>query len=197
MKSFSWQRFNRKTHYWGAIICALPVLVIIGSGMFLMLKKESSWVQPPTQRGSGSVPTISFDAILAQARTVPESQIENWDDIDRLDVRPGKGVIKVRANNRWEIQLDGGSGEILQVAFRRSDLIESIHDGSFFHDKVRLFVFLPSAIVLLVLWITGIYLFVKPLLVKANRRKRSSDFPQDGQTAGNRPSTSKRQTVAK
>ena len=197
MKSFSWQRFNRKTHYWGAIICALPVLVIIGSGMFLMLKKESSWVQPPTQRGSGSVPTLSFDAIHAQARTDPESQIETWDDIDRLDVRPGKGVIKVRANNRWEIQLDGASGDILQVAFRRSDLIESIHDGSFFHDQVRLFVFLPSAIVLLVLWITGIYLFVKPLLVKANRRKRSSDLPQEGQIAGNKPSTPKRQAVAK
>jgi len=177
MMTFSWQRFNRKTHYWGAIICALPVLVIIGSGLLLMVKKESSWVQPPSQRGEGTVPTLLFETILAQAQTVPEARIRTWDDIDRLDVRPGKGIIKIRANNRWEIQLDADTGEVLQVAFRRSDLIESIHDGSFFHDNVRLFVFLPSGIVLFVLWVTGIYLFVKPLLVKSQRGKRSASDP--------------------
>jgi hypothetical protein len=29
--------------------------------------------------------------------------IETWSDVDRLDVRPGKGMLKVRAKNRWEI----------------------------------------------------------------------------------------------
>ena len=41
-------------------------------------------------------------------------------------------MVKVWLNNGWEIQVDLNNGTILQTAYRRSDLIESIHDGSFF-----------------------------------------------------------------
>ena len=111
-----------------------------------MFKKDVAWIQPPTQRGSTEELGIGFEEILASARSVPEAGIKGWDDVDRLDVRPSKGMLKVRARNRWEIQLDAATGEILQVAYRRSDLIESLHDGSFFHDKIKLYVFVPSAV---------------------------------------------------
>jgi hypothetical protein len=88
-----------------------------------------------------------------------------------LDVRPGKGVVKVRAKNNWEIQIDTTNGEILQVAFRRSDIIESIHDGSFFHDGFKLWIFLPSAILLAGIWATGIYLFLFPYMNRRNHKK--------------------------
>lgn len=172
--SINWKKFNRKTHYWGSILCALPILIVIGSGLFLQLKKDVEWVQPSTMRGISEIPTISFDQMLMAARSVPEAAITRWDDINRLDVRPGKGVIKIRANNRWEIQIDAQTADIIHVAYRRSDLIESIHDGSFFHDKARLWLFLPAAIVLLVLWITGLYLFLITHFAKQkNKQKRS------------------------
>lgn len=163
-------KFNRVFHRWASILIALPLLVVISTGLLLMLKKEVAWIQPPTQQGSTKELGITFDQILAIARSVPEAGIEEWKDIDRLDVRPSKGMLKVRAENRWEIQLDGVTGEILQVAFRRSDLIESLHDGSFFHDKVKLLIFLPSALILLLLWVTGIYLFTLPYLMRRSRR---------------------------
>lgn len=169
-----WNRLNRKTHYWGAIICALPVLIVILSGILLLLKKEIDWIQPPTQKGAGDVPQITFSKILEITADVPEAEVQSWGDIDRIDVRPGKGIVKVRANNRWEIQLDHQSGEVLQVAYRRTDLIESLHDGTFFHDSAKLWVFLPSAFILLTLWITGIWLFLLPILTKRKRRKRSN-----------------------
>jgi len=165
-------KLNRVLHRWGAIACALPVLIVIVTGVILLLKKEVAWIQPPTASGSSSELALSFEEILEAAKTAPEAGIESWEDIDRLDVRPSKGVIKVRGVNRWEVQIDSRSGEILQTAFRRSDLIESIHDGSFFHDKVKLWIFLPSALVLLVLWITGLYLFVLPHLVRRKRGKK-------------------------
>ena len=168
---FQWPRFNRKVHYWGAILCAVPVLVVILSGILLLLKKESAWIQPPTAKGQKGEPQVEFSKILSASAAVAQAEIKSWDDIARLDVRPDKGLIKVHAVNHWEIQLDHRSGEVLQVAYRRSDVIESLHDGSFFHERVKLWVFLPSAIVLLVLWVTGIYLFAKPLLVKWGRRK--------------------------
>ncbi len=168
---FHWPRLNRKTHYWGAILCAAPVLVVILSGILLQLKKESAWIQPPTRKGQSGEPTLEYAKILAVSAAVPQAQIRTWEDIARLDLRPDKGLVKVHAKNHWEIQLDHRSGEVLQVAYRRSDLIESLHDGSFFHQQVKLWIFLPSAVVLLVLWVTGIYLFAKPLLVKWKRKQ--------------------------
>ncbi len=102
---------------------------------------------------------------------VPEAEVETWVDIDRLDVRPNKGMLKIRCQNRWEVQLDTNSGDVLQVAYRRSDLIESIHDGSFFHDSTKLWVFLPSALVLTILWATGAYLFSLPYLAQWKRTR--------------------------
>lgn len=167
---FSWNRFSRKIHYWGALTCALPILVVIATGLVLQLKKDVSWVQPTSQRGEGKIPTLAFERILEIATTVSDAEIKNWGDVDRLDVRPKKGIVKVRAKNRWEIQVDSSSGKILQVAYRRSDLIESLHDGSFFHDKAKLWIFLPCAVILLILWISGIYLFLIPILSKRKRR---------------------------
>lgn len=167
-------QLNRVFHRRAAILIALPVLLVIVTGVILQVKKEFTWVQPPTQRGSGVSPTLPFERILDIAATVPEAEIEGWDDIDRLDVRPGKGMLKVRAKNRWEIQLDATSGDILQVAYRRSDFIESLHDGSFFHDRAKLWVFLPNGLVLLAMWLTGIYLFFLPYRVKRRRRRREA-----------------------
>lgn len=174
-------KLNRVVHRWGSLLVALPVLVVILSGLLLLLKKESSWIQPPTQKGSSKELSVGFDEVLDTCKTVSEAEIGSWDDVDRLDVRPGKGMLKVRANNSWEIQIDAKTGEILQVAYRRSDLIETLHDGTFFHEKVKLLVFLPSGVILLILWLTGIYLFVLPYLVRGKRRKTpkgraSTDF---------------------
>ncbi|MFT4537992.1 MAG: putative iron-regulated membrane protein [Planctomycetota bacterium] len=170
--AFRTAKLNRKLHRIGAIVAALPLIVVIATGLLLQLKKDWTWVQPPTAHGTASVPSVSFDRILESASSVPQAQIGSWDDVDRLDVRPGKGVIKVRANNRWEVQLDGSTAEVLQVAYRRSDLIEGLHDGSWFHDNAKLWLFLPAGIVLLVLWFTGIYLWLLPYRIKRNRKLR-------------------------
>ena len=166
-----WNRVNRKIHYWGAVICALPILVVLISGVLLLLKKEFEWVQPPTIKTQSRTSELQFEQILAVAKTVEEAGISSWQDIKRLDVRPNKGVIKVQAENQWEIQLDYATAEILQVAYRRSDFIETLHDGTFFHDAAKLGLFLPAAIILLVLWITGLYLFLLPYMVKKKSPK--------------------------
>lgn len=163
-------KLSRVFHRWGSIIVLVPMTIIIVSGIALQLKKESAYLQPPTQRGVATEPTIGFDRILEVAKSVPEAEIESWEDVDRLDVRPGKGVVKVRCKNSYEVQIDSATGEILQVAVRRSDVIESIHDGSYFHDQFKLWVFLPAGIVLALLVITGLHLFVLPTLA---RRKRA------------------------
>ena len=161
---------NRKIHYWLSIGIAIPVLIVIVSGILLQVKKQLSWVQPTEQKGKSKTAEISLPQVLEISKTVAEAEIRTWDDIHRLDVRPSRGLLKVSAKNQWEIQIDTQTGEILQVAYRRSDLIESIHDGSFFHDSVKMWIFLPSGIILLLLWLTGIYLFILPIWVKRKRK---------------------------
>ncbi len=162
---------NRKIHYWLAIAVAIPILIVIVSGIFLQTKKQFEWIQPPELRGAGKTPAISLPQILEISKTVAEAEIKTWDDINRLDVRPSRGMLKVRANNNWEIQIDTETGAVLQTAYRRSDIIESIHDGSFLHDAVKTWIFLPSGIILLILWLTGMYLFILPIWTRRRRRK--------------------------
>lgn len=170
--SINWKKFNRTIHYWGAIICAIPVIIVIITGVLLLLRKEIDWIQPSSAHGQGGIPEISFEQILNISKSVQQAQIESWQDINRLDVRPSRGIVKIRAKNRWEIQIDHQTMEILHIAYRRSSLIESIHEGTFFHEKVRLWLFLPSAIILFTLWVTGMYLFLTMHFTKRNIQKR-------------------------
>jgi hypothetical protein len=140
--------------------------------VLLQFKKQSGWIQPPTQKGTSGDLIVSFDRILEVARTVPEAEVATWDDIDRLDVRPGKGVVKVRCKSRHEIQIDTATGDVLQVSVRRSDLIESIHDGSFFHEGAKLWIFFPAALVLTGMWGTGLYLFIRPYIARRRNTAR-------------------------
>ncbi len=168
---------NRKIHAWGSLIASLPVIVILVTGLMLQLKKEWDFVQPPEQRGTGQAPQISFEQILAACQAIPDLGIASWDDVHRIDLRPSRGLIKVTTLDDWEIQIDAGTGEVLQVAIRRSDWIESLHDGSWFHPLAKHWLFLPAGIILLVLWLTGLYLFFQPYYTRWRRRQRRETSP--------------------
>ena len=166
-----WNSLIRKTHCWGSIAIALPLIVVIASGILLQVKKEVHWVQPTEQRGQAKHPQVTFERILKIVKGVPLAEVRSWSDIKRVDVRPSRGMAKVTAANRWEVQLDTKTGAVLQVAYRRSDLISDLHDGSWFHEAAKLWVFLPSALVLLGLLLTGLYLFALPLWAKSRRAR--------------------------
>ena len=163
---------NRKVHYWVSVSIAVPLLIVICSGILLQLKKHWSWVQPKELRGTGTEPHLDLEGILAAVQGVAELQVTGWHDINRLDVRPGRGVVKVWLHSGWEVQVDLGSGRILQTAYRRSDLIESIHDGSFFAGNwSKLVIFLPTGISLLLLLLTGLWMFWIPFSAKGKHKK--------------------------
>ena len=163
---------NRRVHYWLSAAVAVPLGLVVVSGLLLQVKKQVPWVQPVEARGVGREPQVTFDAVLTACRAVPEAGVEGWADVSRVDVRPGRGLVKVQCQSGYEVQLDAGTGAVLGVAYRRSDVIESLHDGSAFGEPVKLGVFLPAGVALLVLWASGLYLFALPQLVR--RRKGSA-----------------------
>lgn len=164
---------NRNIHYWGSIIITLPLLIVIASGILLLLKKDAGWIQPPSAKGiSNEIPNVSFQELVNAAKGVKEAKIITWGDIKRIDIQPGKGMAKVVSKNNYEVQVDTETGEVLQVAYRRSDVIESLHDGTYFHESLKYFVSLPTGIILLILLITGVILFLQPFWIRARRKKR-------------------------
>ncbi len=162
-------KWSRSMHRWGAILASVPLMIVIASGLLLQWKKELAWVQPPERRGTEAAPSIGLGAILQAAKSEPRAGVRSWADIDRLDFRPARGVVKVLCASRWELQLDAASGAVLSSAYRRSDLIESIHDGSFFHSAAKHWVFFPAGVGL---WVTGLYLWALPLVARRNGRRR-------------------------
>lgn len=110
---------NHRTHYWASFAVALPLLVMIVSGLLLQSKKHWAWVQPPEIRGTGSIPAIDLEGILASVRQVPDPGVEGWDDVQRLDVRPGRGLVKMnehlqRPRQRFRLLLPAATPIVTQ-----------------------------------------------------------------------------------
>lgn len=168
------KRWIRKLHRWGALITLIPLLLVIVTGLLLQVKKQVAWIQPVTYKGSSSTLSLGWERLLEISRSVKEASVSDWSDMSRIDIRPGSGMIKVICANHWELQIDAATGAILSSTYRRSDWVEQLHDGSFFSEPVKLFVFLPSGLILLGLWLTGVYLWWLPIGVKRAKELRKS-----------------------
>ncbi len=165
-------KWSRKLHRWGALMTAIPLLIVIVTGLMLQVKKQVPWVQPPTLKGSVNQPLVEWSKILAMCQAEPQAAISSWQDVERLDVRPDRGLVKVQARNHWELQLDLRDGKVLSSTYRRSDWIESLHDGSVFSEPAKLAIFLPSGLMLLGLWMTGLYLWSLPYLARRKNKRK-------------------------
>jgi len=160
-------RKSRKLHkLLGTGLSAL-LLISALSGILLALKKDVAIIQPPTNKGISKqldtwLSLEQLDSIASQAlyAKYPE-QMGNT--VDRLDVRPSKGMVKVLFDKGyWEVQLDGSNGAVLSIAKRHSDWIESLHDGSIINDVFKLISMNVLGFGVIFLIITGLWLWYGP-----------------------------------
>lgn len=150
---------------------AFFLLISSVTGILLALKKEINILQPATQKGeSKELATwkpISELADLAQKAFIEAYPDQSENPIDRLDVRPSKGIAKVLFENGfWEVQIDGTSGEVKSIARRHSDWIEHLHDGSIIGDWFKLLSMNYLGLGALILIITGFWLWYGPKKVR-------------------------------
>lgn len=146
---------------------AFFVLISATTGILLALKKDVPLLQPPTLKGESSsmldwkpLEELAQRGIDGLVKAYPE-QVGN--KIDRLDVRPSKGVVKVLFEKGWwEVQVDGTTGAVLSVAKRHSDWIEALHDGSIVSDLFKLISMHYLGLGLLVMLVTGLWLWYGP-----------------------------------
>lgn len=167
----------RRVHYWTTAFVALPLLVVIASGLLLQAKKHWEWVQPAERAATGAPPSaaVGFPELLAALAERPELRVTGWGDVARLDVRPAKGLAKAWLACGLEVQLDLATGAVLHVAPRRSDWIESLHDGSWFAGEwSKLGLFLPVGVALLLLWASGVWMFLQPFLARRKAAREAA-----------------------
>lgn len=164
-------RTLRLIHYWLTAFTLVTVAMVAITGVLLALKKDFDVLQPPTASASApGLPATPLDQLLvAVAKHSGDAEL-SWQSVDRIDVRPDDGLAKVILNDRTEYQVDLHTLAVLQTGYRTSDFLETLHDFSALGSWGKYLLSLPTGIALLVLWATGAYMFIKPLLVK--RRKR-------------------------
>ncbi len=125
-------RTYRRLHKWIAVPLFVFMFIIGLTGVLLGWKKQAN-LTPPTQKGASADASqwLPMDSIQTIALRFAKDSLGFQDEIDRLDVRPGKGIVKVVfVNDYTEVQIDLTTGQILSTQKRWNDLIEQIHDGT-------------------------------------------------------------------
>lgn len=161
-------RWGRSLH--AAVGLGLLILVVISSvtGILLGWKKNSATLQPPTRKGEVTElrEWLPLDRLESAATAALAVELGPGDParlvVDRMDVRPGEGVVKVLFPGAWEVQVDGGTAEVRSVDRRHSDWIETIHDGSIISDLFKLVTMNALGLGLLVLSGSGLWMWYGP-----------------------------------
>jgi len=172
----SLRKFRNWHRLLGLVLSAFLLISAI-TGILLALKKDVDIIQPPSQKGvSKDLATWKPVSELAELATIafhkahPE---QKGNKVNRLDVRPSKGVAKVLfKEGNWEVQIDGTTGEVKSIAKRYSDWIESLHDGSIVNDVFKLFSMNLLGFGVLLMIGTGLWLWYGPKKYRELKRKR-------------------------
>lgn len=170
-------RNYRAYHKYFGLALAVFLLISAVTGLLLGWKKDAAWIQPPTQKGAQSG-LMEWRPVAELADAATEALYQAHPDqlgnpVDRLDVRPVKGIAKVLfERGYWEVQIDGVTGAVLSIDKRNSDFIEQLHDGSIISDGFKLGAMNIIGIGLTLMVLTGFWLWWGPRRIRAMKRKR-------------------------
>lgn len=171
-------RNTRKVHrITGATLFVLFFVVSVTALLLGWKKNSNGFLLPKTQQGTmvRAEQFISVDSVQLVAIDYFNNVFENkLPVIDRIDIRLDKAVAKVLFKHAYfEVQVDLGSGAILQTATRRSDFVENVHDGSIldklFQTDSNIFKLIYTSIVslaLLLFTVSGFWLWYGPKVMR-------------------------------
>ncbi len=175
-------RLFRKVHRVTGVALFLFYFVIAVTGLLLGWKKHTGGIiLAKTEKGVSDdmKEWITLDSLKANALFYLQNH-DPWldDEIDRVDVRPDKGIVKFTFKKHFTgLQLDATTGQLLKVEKRWSDFIENIHDASIL-DKVfktrnepfKLIYTSVMSLALIVFTVTGFWLWYGPKVLKKTAR---------------------------
>jgi uncharacterized iron-regulated membrane protein len=157
-------RFAFYSHLWVGVIFTVVLLVISVTGV-LLNHKRGLGLMPEVEH----VPSGEFSAALSLDDLARRALREVGDNsapglaIDRMDVRPRDGLVKVRLRDAssTEVTLDLVDGRVLAVDARGDVFLEKLHSGEIFGSG-GILLSDAGAVALILLLVTGYWLWLRP-----------------------------------
>ncbi|MDZ4707636.1 MAG: PepSY-associated TM helix domain-containing protein [Saprospiraceae bacterium] len=172
-------RIFRKVHRWTGVGLFVFFFIVGVTGLLLGWKKNTGgYLLAKSYSGVSSQPKdwLSIDSLHTLARKIFRDSISSSlpMDLDRIDVRQDKGMVKfVFIRGFWGIQMDCTTGKLLHIERRRADFIEKVHDGSILdyllgtgNGQIKLAYTTIMGLALIVFTITGFWLWYGPKRMK-------------------------------
>ncbi len=156
----AWTRASYHVHLWGGVITALAVGVIGVTGVALNHKRGLGLMPDVAGVDGGLAGSLPLSALADAGRAAladPDTPV------DRMDVRPDDGYVKVRFDDPevTEVTVALADGRVLHVGPRRDVFMEKLHSGELFGDGWILLSD-AAAVALVLLLVTGFWLWLLP-----------------------------------
>jgi hypothetical protein len=150
-------------HRWLGVSATALLITICITGILLNHKKALGLMPDVPNEPSGPFPEALPLATLASNASEALGQEIVSAGIDRMDVRPSDGLVKVRFKDRrvTEVTVDINTGEVLHIGERNDDFLEKLHSGQIFGD-LWVLVSDAGAIFLLGIMVSGYWLWLYP-----------------------------------
>ena len=155
------------SHLWLGVIFTAALIVISATGILLNHKRGLELMpdvpHEPSAPFSGSLPLDSLAAIALRAVAMPNAQPATLGDVDRMDVRPRDGYVKVRMRDAasTEVTVDVATGRVLHVGPRGDVFLEKLHSGEIFGGRGILLSDAASVVIVITI-LTGYWLWLRP-----------------------------------
>ena len=170
-------------HLWLGVISTVALIAIAITGILLNHKRGLGLMpdvpHEPTGEFASAIPLERL-AYFALEAAPPESR-PNWTPgdpvdlalIDRMDVRPRNGFVKVRLRDKasMEMTVDIASGKVLHIGRRGDVFLEKLHSGEAFGGAPFVILSDIAAVALVLTLITGYWLWLVPKLSRGNNRR--------------------------
>ena len=168
-------------HLWLGVVSTIALIAISITGILLNHKRGLGLMpdvpHEPTGEFTAALPLerLAYAALLA----APPAARGDWKEgdpvdislIDRMDVRPRNGFVKVRLRDKasMEMTVDINTGRVIHTGRRGDVFLEKLHSGEIF-GGIR-FVILSdiAAIALVLTLISGYWLWLVPKLSRGTR----------------------------
>ena len=158
-----WARWMFYSHLWLGVATTGIVLIICVTGVLLNHKRPLGLMPDVQNPQAGELPrALPLAELARRAEGAVPAQVAAA-GIDRMDVRPGDGFVKVRFDDRavHEVTVDLATGRVLHAGERNDVFLEKLHSGEVFGDQGILLSDL-AAVALAVLVISGYWLWLYP-----------------------------------
>ena len=156
------QRAMFYAHLWVGVLFTVVLLVVAVTGIVLNHK-----------RALGLMPDVSHEPTAPLAAALPIAELADRARaaaslaadvaVDRMDVRPDNGYVKVRFDDpQWtEVTVDLASGTALHVGERGDVFMEQLHSGELLGGNWVLLTD-AAAVALVLLLVSGYWLWLAP-----------------------------------